>query len=809
MSELLPAQTVIADIETTAITYDVGGVMILPETIHYLIAEDFERGIIHTFGPEREDIARGVRWLESSQLVIFHNGRGFDELVLECQHNLEKTGPLHFLDSMILCQLFYSNVKEEEDFLRFEKHKAQPNMAPAHRFTGDLIGRHSLEAWGLRLRKPVPKMDYKALCKKHGIVDPWGAPNPYMLEYAIQDVKTLSAVYRERLMHRITPDMRNAIIIEHYMAELMLRVKNTGIKFDKKRALKLVAELTKRADEIAKQVQEEFPPRFEPVKWVYRPLPIDMPEMNDEEYAKFQQWKNAPVPQARSLNELREKFDERVKENDPYSAPDDATRKAREETIERYREVYERERAEFTLNEEMTTIVSDPARRKQQLTLLMYTHGDNPIYRPRFNLPDGYVREMFGEITNSKVNRTARLKDGTILYNVVKGQEFVKCHWAELNPNSRPQITRRLLELGWVPDEFTDADNPSTSEAELLKIEEQFPAAANLAKYLMIQKRLGAVESGEKAWLKLLDNNNFIHPTIRPCSTVTFRATHNDPNISQVPSVRKVKMTDADGNVVLDDKGNAKMRPGIGEEGKWGYDCRACFTVPDGWTFVGADLAGIELRCWAHYLMRYDNGRLADLVLNADVHEENRLILGFADRRKAKEWLYAMMYGAGDEKLGFTIDPLASISRQKELGRSSRVRFMRGMTGYEQLNELLMDGVKRGWVKGLDGRRCPVRKQHAALNTLLQSAGAIISKYWMMYAMNILENEYDLKWGYDGDFTLMIYSHDELDFACKPEHVDKIKDACIRGAELAQKKLEFRLPVGVDVMPGPNWAECH
>ena len=134
---------------------------------------------------------------------------------------------------------------------------------------------------------------------------------------------------------------------------------------------------------------------------------------------------------------------------------------------------------------------------------------------------------------------------------------------------------------------------------------------------------------------------------------------------------------------------------------------------------------------------------------------------------------------------------------------------MHGLRGYKNLNDELMIGVRRGYLKGLDGRRSPVRKPHAALNTLLQGAGAIISKYWIVYAMGIIENEYNLQWGYDKDFTLLIYSHDELDFACLPEHAKKIEEACVRGADLAGKRLGFKLPVEVGVMHGVHWGECH
>lgn len=992
-----------ADIETTAIEYDKGGCMKIPPKVHMLVVEDYHTGKIDAFVGHDEIKNKGIPYLEETDTVVFHNGIGFDLPVLEHHFGLKRRDDWHFIDSLVLCQLFYSNVKEEEDFKRFEAHKKRPDTDP-FKFTGDLIGKHGLEAWGLRLVNPKKKGEYATIAKNNGI-DPWAEYNKFMHEYAVQDVVTLSAIWKERLDARFH-DKKNqqAIAIEHYMAELMEQVKRSGIKVDRAHAEKLCAELEAERDKVLEVIQAEFPPRLEPKKWVYHEIPWGMPALSEEAEIEYKA---------------------KCRSSDP-------------EHIAR-----------------VNQLLSE-AGPKQEFTMLMYEHPDNNIYRPRRNLPGNYLREWWGEVSVPKNNRkvTSR-KTGEILYHTSKGDPFVKVEMTPFNPASRPQIARRLMEFGWVPEEFTDTGNPSVSEVELNKIDEQFPAAKSIVKFLLIQKRLGQIKTGEKAWLNLLDDDDFIHPTIRACNTVAFRATHSDPNISQVPSVKTKDVVDEHGNKVKDENGKGIQRVLKGEEGKWGWDCRACFTVPEGFVMVGSDLAGIEMRAWAHYLAPFDNGYFADVVLNKDVHEENRVILGFDDRRKAKEWLYACvpmdttaltrrgwktydelevgediltynpdtkvqewqpllekvyyddapimelshtkgfsvrctpnhrwftrrrtgasgaryyvdevvtaeeltsehaiiqnaplaesardgaamaldyekygtewdkailaassvsrsaallgflladgyheqdgswawsqlrgdiaegmllasylewdnavrvtplqhaknpmmrvrhskknfvtgqrlvkkdtgnaavwcprtkngswvmrqgdtititgntMYGAGDLKLGFIIDPLASIDKQKRLGAESRARFMRGMLGYEQLNDQLMLGVRRGWLKGLDGRRIPVRKSHAALNALLQGAGAIISKYWIVFVLDILENRLGLKMGYENDFVLLIYSHDELDFACRAGLENVVADACREAALKAGEHLDFRMPVDVGIMIGKHWGECH
>lgn len=775
MSEILPAKTALADIETTAITYDEGGVIVYPSRVHIIVAHDLERDLTHVFGPDEESLRRGVKFLEESTLVVFHNGIGFDVPVLEKVFGFKVRDDRHVVDSLVLCQLFYSNIKEEEDFSLFEKHKKLPNSPT--KFTGNLVGKHSLEAWGLRLNPPYPKGTY-AEDMEILEIDPWAEWTPEMQTYAIQDVMVLKALWTQRLASRYADaSNKDAVAVEHYMTELMDNVKRTGIRFDKEAAETLVAELEARSESLVQEINEAFPARLEPVKWVFDPIPLGMPALDESDRAEYET--------------LRRQDDERS-----------------------------RKRCAELEN-------SGP---QQRLTRLMFEHSAKDIYRPRFNLPDGYLREWWGEVFTPKVTRTVKDKAGNVLYVAEKGCPFVKVAWTPLNPGSRQQIIRRLLELGWTPTEFTESGLPELSEVELHKIEEEFPVASVIAKYLLIQKRLGQIKTGDKAWLNLIDPSSFIHPTIRACSTVTFRATHSDPNVSQVPSVKMKDAVDSSGNKIektskktlytfkhgawtreeTDDiEKKVKQIPLLGEAGKWGWECRACFTVPEGFRMVGADLAGIEMRAWAHYLWKYDGGSFADVVLNKDVHEENRVILGFNDRRKAKEFLYALMYGAGDEKLGFIIDPQATPERQKQLGAAARSRFMSGLSGYEQLNNELMFGVKRGWLKGIDGRRVPVRKQHAALNSLLQSTGAIISKYWIIYTLSILENEGHLEWGYDKDFSLLLYSHDELQFACRPDKVEFVQQACAKGALKAGERLKFRLPVEVGLASGVNWAETH
>jgi DNA polymerase I-like protein with 3'-5' exonuclease and polymerase domains len=84
-------------------------------------------------------------------------------------------------------------------------------------------------------------------------------------------------------------------------------------------------------------------------------------------------------------------------------------------------------------------------------------------------------------------------------------------------------------------------------------------------------------------------------------------------------------------------------------------------------------------------------------------------------------------------------------------------------------------------LEGLDGRLLHVRSAHAALNTLLQGAGAIVMKK----ALTILD-EYARLWKLNYRFIGNI--HDEVQSEVQPEQADKfgaLAVSCLEAAGLA------------------------
>jgi DNA polymerase-1 len=297
---------------------------------------------------------------------------------------------------------------------------------------------------------------------------------------------------------------------------------------------------------------------------------------------------------------------------------------------------------------------------------------------------------------------------------------------------------------------------------------QQLKETAELIKeYLMLQKRVAQIES----WMEALGEDNRVHGRVITNGAVTGRATHSGPNMGQIPNTGSV----------------------------YGKECRQCWTVEEGNVLIGVDLSGIELRCFAHYLRdpEYTKaivyGKQED---GTDVHTRNQAAFGVPTRNHAKTTLYAVLYGASPGKVG-TI-----IGGTQAQGKKIIDSFERNVPAYAKLKKKVTGFAAKGWILGLDGRKLWIRSEHSALNTLLQSAGAIIAKQWIV---NFSEELKKRKIPY----KLVAWVHDEVQVEAKPEYAEEIKQVIIEAAQKAGTDLKFRCPVDASGNIGKNWYETH
>ena len=221
---------------------------------------------------------------------------------------------------------------------------------------------------------------------------------------------------------------------------------------------------------------------------------------------------------------------------------------------------------------------------------------------------------------------------------------------------------------------------------------------------------------------------------------------------------------------------------------------------------VGADLEGLELRALGHYLSAYDQGSFADVVVNGDIHQQNADRVG-CSRRDVKTITYAFIYGAGDAKLGHSLRPEMSDAQKKQLGQELRRKFLDAIPGLEPLIDAVKQRVRAsGRLRGLDGRPIFCRAEHAALNYLLQSAGAILSKRWVVIGQDMLDTA---GLTYDIDYTRCAYVHDEVQLSVMPSEVDRVKAILEAAAPEAGKYYNFRVPITAVADHGENWGDTH
>ena len=329
------------------------------------------------------------------------------------------------------------------------------------------------------------------------------------------------------------------------------------------------------------------------------------------------------------------------------------------------------------------------------------------------------------------------------------------------NLGSRRQIGEYLKEFGWVPKVLTPTEQPVVDEATLSKVK-GIPEAQLIAEYLMVQKRVAQVDS----WIQAVDEDtDRVHGYVNSNGAVTGRMTHSKPNVAQVPASRA----------------------------PYGEQCRACWTVPKNKVLVGFDASGLELRMLAHYM---DDKEYTNEILHGDIHTANQKLAGLESRDQAKTFIYAFLYGAGDAKLGTIVGGNAST------GSALRARFLDGLPALRDLTERVQREAKNEVIEGLDGRLLRVRSPHAALNTLLQGAGAIVMKK----ALTILDEHAKL-WKLNYKFVGNI--HDEVQSEVTAEQAEKFGALAVSCLEAAGLAFDLNCPLTGEYKVGRNWSETH
>lgn len=367
-----------------------------------------------------------------------------------------------------------------------------------------------------------------------------------------------------------------------------------------------------------------------------------------------------------------------------------------------------------------------------------------------------------------------------------KGASLCRCSYDMFNPGSRQQVARMLnVQYGWMPTDFTDDGRPKLDESTLSNLD--YPEARLLREYFRKTKQQGMLSEGRNAWLKL-HRQGRMHGYVRSCGSRTHRMSHSRPNMAQVDKSKAMRSL-------------------------W---------VPDhGQVLVGCDADALELRMLASYLHKYDNGAYAEAVLRGkkeegtDPHTINMKAAGLQSRDNAKTLYYALIYGAGDTKIGSIVaedleqagQPVPPKTSFPGLGKTARARIESGVLGLgELIQSVQKQAADRGYVTLPDGRRA-ASAQRTALNTLLQGSGSILMKQALALFLFELVPSEGLVHG--KDYALLANVHDEQQLSARSEIADLVGGLFAMSISMAGKRLNLPVPFAGDYQIGSSWADTH
>jgi DNA polymerase I-like protein with 3'-5' exonuclease and polymerase domains len=373
-------------------------------------------------------------------------------------------------------------------------------------------------------------------------------------------------------------------------------------------------------------------------------------------------------------------------------------------------------------------------------------------------------------------------------------------------PSSAKQVVWNLnKKYGWVPKQFTDKGNPKFDEEVISSL--PFEETKNLVRYSQVCSRISEL-IGDSGYLTLLGDDSRIHGNIRHCGAVTHRCTHQRPNAGNVTGVTN--------------------RTGVPQ--LYGHEMRSLWTVPsDDYVIVGADASGLELRMLGNRMAPFDDGAYAKEVVEGDAHAKNAeaamlykwypkdFYESDEDYKKrlrsaSKPIIYAMNYGAANERLGECLVPKGETwtsSKLKSTGAAVRKNLMEGIPALKKLIDSLKSNWKPGIVlTGLDGRVAENRAAYQSLNTLLQMDGAIVMKW----ATTIIHDDANLMWGepaVDGIWCMVGHVHDEYQFQVRKEIADEFGKRAIRAIREAGQRLSVCCRLDGEYKIGRTWADTH
>lgn len=391
----------------------------------------------------------------------------------------------------------------------------------------------------------------------------------------------------------------------------------------------------------------------------------------------------------------------------------------------------------------------------------------------------GYYYEAKGKVDKPFT------KSGKLAVRADTGQDiggpFTKIEWHQIELSQHQKVAARLVQLGWEPTAYTATGHPKLKVdgepcPNLLKM--HVSVGQNLAKFSKATHRKNQIVG----WINACRDDGRVPAIVNPNGTNTGRMTHKI--VANVP----------------------KASPDV----FFGKEMRELFTHKgNGYTLVGFDAEGLELRIAAHYI---NNKEFTDALVNGDKHEgtdpHTRVLnackgLGVETRDDAKKQVYTAIYGGSARKMA------ANLLLSEADGKRILTAIEKIFPGISSLKPRVEKAAKRGYLIGLDGRKIYMRRDpagklmtHKALNYLFQSGGAIAMKVVLCMLDKQIKDA-------GADVTFVGNIHDEVQAEVAEEWITWYNNAVHKAFSDTNKFLKLRCPLAGEVNVGQTWAETH
>jgi hypothetical protein len=372
----------------------------------------------------------------------------------------------------------------------------------------------------------------------------------------------------------------------------------------------------------------------------------------------------------------------------------------------------------------------------------------------------GYVKKIQnknGTYTTSVINHFDNP-------NIV-GAEFSRISFEEPSISKRGLIIKQLLELGWVPKEFTEKGFPklTNKDGPVPTLEMVGSFGKDLSLWYIYNHR----QSQIAGFLPHVREDGRIAAQVSTCATNTFRGAHRV--VANIPRPTSV----------------------------FGREMRSLYCVPEHRRFVGADASGLELRILAHHM---NDPEYTDLILHGDIHTYNQNAAGLQTRDQAKTFIYAWLYGAGSTKIG------SIVGGGSKQGKIMIDKFMDELPSLANLiNKVKGFAERHKFLPSIDNRKIRVRTWegkvlvHTALNCLLQANGSIVVKRAM-----IIADEEIKKRGLDA-FQIIFY-HDELAYDSAEDCAEEVGQIMVESFKKAGEFYNLNIPLTGEYKIGMDWS---